>query len=174
MVEQLQARVSSSRSYFLLPLVLFLFLSFLLNSIAVSAVQVPLISQLPLLSCATVLTVFSYLLLRTDALRLLLIRFPFSLDTSSSPGSSSNQSFANNSLVQLPASLLKSPFLPSLVPSIFTWLSQLGSGIIFQASGRQKCQALPNAGKKWRGRRFNLGLTLAFSMQRNCYFSLNF
>lgn len=121
MVEQLQARVSSSHSYFLLPLVLFLFLSFLLNSIAVSAVQVPLISLLPLLSCATVLTVFSYLLLWTYALWLLLISFPFSLDTSRSRGSSSNQSSANNFLVQLPASLLKSLFLPSLVPSIFTW-----------------------------------------------------
>lgn len=133
-VEQLQAPVSSSHSYFLLPLALFFFLSFLLNSIAVSAVQVPLISLLSLLSCATVLTVFYLLLLWTYALCLLLIRFPFSLDTSSSRVSSSNQSFANNFLVQLPASLLKSLFLlPSLVPSIFTWLGQLGSGIIFQA-----------------------------------------
>lgn len=37
-------------------LVVFLFLRFLLKSTAVSAVQVPLISLLPLLPCATVLS----------------------------------------------------------------------------------------------------------------------
>lgn len=111
----------------------------------------------------------SYLFPWTHALCLFLVKFPFALDTSSSCGSSFNQSFPDNFLLQLPASLLKSLFLPSLVPSMFTWLSQLGSGIIFQAGGRQKCQALPSTGKTWRGRRLK-----ALPVPRNCYFSLNF
>lgn len=53
-------------------------------------------------------------------------------------------------------------FLPSLflltIPSKLRWLSQLGSGFIFQAWGCQKCQTLPGMGKKWRGRGLNLGL----------------